>query len=473
MLRCNQWFLPVVVLLFAIFLLYSCRKNDKIDTDPGLSLSFSTDTVFFDTVFTTVGSVTQRLIVYNPNDQKVLVSSITLNGGQSSFYRMNVSGIAASVVSDIEIPGKDSIFVFIRLTVDPNSLNSPFVVTDSIAFMTNGNRQQVNLVAWGQNADFYRNASLEGNIVWDSLKAHVIYGFLRMDTGSTLTILPGTKVYFHMHAFLALSKEASLKVAGTLDHPVRMQGDRLDPYYKDLPGQWDGIYLEKGSRDHEFNHAYIKNGTVGIALDSVYSQAVPMLQIDNSVITNMTWAGIYAYASSILSTNCVIGNCGGALIDITYGGNYDFRQLTAANYWSASVRTSPSIYLSNFTYDSLGNKQTHDLTRAWFGNTVIYGTDTEEIILDAAPGSAFEYFFDHCLLRTSADISDAAHYSASFANEDPKFINPGLADFRPDSLSPVIDKGIQMGVTTDIRGMERGATPDLGAYEYVPETRRR
>ena len=459
----------ISLLIVTVFLVlsFSCRKKDQIDPNPAFTLSFSKDTVFFDTVFTTVGSVTQRLVVFNPNERKINISSITLEGGAASNYRINVDGIAELSVSDVEIPANDSIFVFVRITVDPNNQNTPFIVADSISFLTNGNLQRIRLVAYGQNANFYRNANLEGNIIWDSIKAHVIYGSLRIDTASSLTIMPGTKVYFHKDAYLAVSSQSTLSVLGTLDHPVRFQGDRLDPFYKDLPGQWSGIYLESGSRDHQINYAVIKNGFNGIVADSISSSTSPMLTMNNSIIQNMLSDGIFAYASSVTSTNCVIGNCGGAAVDIIYGGSYDFRQLTVGNFWVSSVRTSPSIYLSNYTYDTLGNKIGNGLVKAFFGNSIIYGADENEIQFDTVATVPFSFTFDHCLLKTKLNTGNPLRYIECLVNQDPLFIEVQKWNYQIDSLSPAIDKGIPMGVTWDILGVDRGATPDLGAYEYV------
>jgi len=444
----------------------ACNKKDKVDTNPSLTLNFSTDTVFFDTVFTTIGSVTQKLLVYNNNDNKVVVSSIRLAGGSQSFYKINIDGTPATSLSDVEIPGHDSIYIFIRLTIDPNNGNNPLVVADSILFMTNSNSQNVKLIAWGQDANFYKDKTLKGTIVWDSLKPHVIYGFVRVDTGASLTILPGTKVYLHKNAYLAVSHQATLKLAGFLDHPIRFQGDRLDAFYRDLPGQWNGIYLERGSSNNEINYAIIKNGSYGISIDSISSPADPTLKIDNTIIQNMTGTGLSAYASNVVSTNCVIGGCGSASIELTFGGSYDFRQLTIGNYWGGSVRLSASLYISNYVYDINGIKIPNPL-KAYFGNSIIYGNEDEEIMLDSLGGTQFNYTFDHGLLKTKTNISGLSRYIECIKNEDPVFVDVMNNNYAIDSISPAIKKGIPMLVPYDINGVERGQTPDLGAYQYV------
>jgi len=467
MIRISKILLLTISLVFLLTLILSCRKKDQIDTSPGLMLSFSTDTVFFDTVFPTVGSITQRLVVYNPNKNKVSIADVSLSGGQGSSFRLNINGEPVLTASDLEIAGNDSLYIFVKVTIDPNNQNIPFIVSDSIQFNTNGTLQNVKLVAWGKNAFFYREAKLGGSIIWDSLKAHVIYGSVRIDTNATLTIMPGTKVYFHKDAYMAVSFKSTLKIHGTLDHPVRFQGDRMDPFYKDLPGQWGGIYLESGSKDHEINYLYTKNGAYGFVVDSLGAQGTEMLRISNCIIQNMSSAGIYAFGSSIVSENCVIGDCGGPCLALNYGGSYDFRQITLGNYWSSSVRNLPSVYLSNYTYDTTGQKIFNPLLKAYFGNAILYGSNEEEIMLDSVPSVPFEYTFDHAILKTKLKTTNTARYIECQVNKDPRFVDILKMNYQIDSISPAINVGAPMGIPFDIRGVDRGSTPDLGAYEYV------
>ncbi len=446
--------------------LISCRKKDKIDSNPSLVLNFSTDTVFFDTVFSTVGSVNQRLLVFNNNNSKIQVSSIQLAGGSQSNYSLNIDGVAANSVSDVDIPANDSIYIFVKVTINPNNQNAPFIVSDSILFLTNGNHQNVKLVAWGQDAYFYKNIILKGNITWDSLKPRVIYGALRVDTASSLTLLPGVKMFFHGKSELDISYNATLNVYGNLDHPVTFQGDRLDPFYRDLPGQWNGIYLKRGSKTNYIDYAIIKNGNWGIYIDSSSASPPPVLKIDNTIIQNVAYGGIYAYSTSVVSTNCVVGNCGGSSLSMVKGGTYDFRQLTIGNYWNNSVRTAPSIYITNYTYNSKGIKVSNDLTHANIINSIIYGDQTEEMFTDSTSAAQFKFQFDHCLIKTEQKTTNLTHFSGCFVNQDPRFIDPLTFNYQIDSISPAIGKGIPTTVYSDIKGVMRGNPPDLGAYNH-------
>src|SRR5690554_31376 len=105
----------ILVMLSSMF--YSCRKDD-FTTDSGAILSFSTDTLLFDTVFTTMISTTKRIKVYNKNSDNLIISDIRLQNGANSQFRINVDGLSGNQHSDIEIRAGDSIYIFLEVTID-------------------------------------------------------------------------------------------------------------------------------------------------------------------------------------------------------------------------------------------------------------------------------------------------------------------------------------------------------------------
>ena len=140
--------------LLGMLLFQACRQENPISDDPTHKLAFSCDTVLFDTVFTSLGSSTHRLVIYNPYPQDLNISEVRLMGGDQSRFKCNLDGETGSVFHDKIIPATDSLYTFLNVTIDPDDSNTPFVVEDSLLFVTNGNRQVIKLVAWGQNAHY-------------------------------------------------------------------------------------------------------------------------------------------------------------------------------------------------------------------------------------------------------------------------------------------------------------------------------
>jgi hypothetical protein len=196
-----------------------------------------------------------------------------------------------------------------------------------------------------------------------------------------------------------------------------------------------------------------------------------MLIVKNTIIQNMIGNDIYAYATKIYSFNCVLGDCGRAALALDFGGNYEFDQLTIGNYWSSSVRLDSALYISNYSYNTSG-KVYNALTKATFGNIILYGAQDDELSLQGdASHVAFNFMFDHCLLKTHKNITDATHYNTCLVNKDPGFLNVLTYDYQIDSISPAIKQGSTFLVVPsqyDIKGNFRGSPPDLGAYQYVP-----
>ncbi|HZE85336.1 MAG TPA: hypothetical protein VE035_13570, partial [Puia sp.] len=104
--------LPLLILLFAAALILSCQKDSFI-TSKGAIVGFSSDTLFFDTVFTTAGSVTQSVKIFNGNDQKLRLSDLKLMGGNKSFFSINVDGYPGPEKKDLELEAGDSLYIFV------------------------------------------------------------------------------------------------------------------------------------------------------------------------------------------------------------------------------------------------------------------------------------------------------------------------------------------------------------------------
>jgi hypothetical protein len=172
--------------------------------------------------------------------------------------------------------------------------------------------------------------------------------------------------------------------------------------------------------------------------------------------------------------NNVVVNCGQYALALTWGGNYDIRQCTFANYWSESVRVTPSYVLNNFVTDNEGVVYPFDFN-AYFGNCILYGRNDEEMLYSFDDGAPHDYFMDHCILQTKLGYTDPAHYSGCLNKQDSIFLDYLNNDYSLDTLSPAIDAGIPdvllnspFDLNRDMLENRREADlPDLGAYEFV------
>ena len=475
------------LLLFIVFaaVLTACRRDRVFEGKA--TLAFSTDTVFFDTVFTTVGSITERLKVYNPYDKTLEINHIYVENGAGSNFKLNVDGVKGQEVRGIQIAPFDSIFVFVEVTVDPNGGNTPMILEEDLVFVTDQNTQQVKMVAWGQDVYFYPSISFgDGNgdglgDPWElpTDKPIVFYGYSLVDTGAVLTIPCGAQVHFHANSGLIVGHQASLQIIGCQEDPVVIQGDRLEDFFEEGAGQWGqlygGIYLTQTSIDNYINHAIIKNGTVGIIVDSNTNEN-PTLTIENTQILNMSYSGIIGQDARIVGNNLVVANCGHHAVALRYGGQYDFNHCTFANYWSGNPRSRSVLLVNN--YFEVGSKTYVRDLMAHFDNTIVYGNLDEEVNIDIDDSEAFDYFFDHCVLKRDTTADDPLYFSSIVLNPvspvvDGQQFDPLFQDvsegFNLSEVSKAKDAGKVTALMVDIEGNARDGSPDIGAYEYLPE----
>lgn len=488
--------------LAGIILFSSCRK-ERLYKENDAIVEFSTDTVFFDTVFTTIGSSTRRLMIRNPYNQTIEIDRVWIASGKTSVFRMNVDGIPSKDVSNVNIAPKDSAFVFVEVTIDPSNANLPFVVNDSIYVSVNGNLQKINLVAWGQNAYYYRpTQQVSGlpsfsylseygvsstTVTWKNDKPHVIYGYLMVDSLLTLKIEEGTQIHLHKNSGLWVYRGGNIEAVGKTDNPIVFQGDRLENYWEDNAGQWDRIWINGSDKDQIFDNVIFKNGFVGIQFEPFPFKEFPdrpagKLLIKNSIFQNFVGVGVLARNTKMKFENTVISNCGTNNLALLGGGDYEFIHCTFANYWTNGTRKDPLLVMTNYYEDLFGNEVYNKMDKAYFGNSIIYGSQEEEINFDFDEATGFDYFFDHCILRTETV------FDSSFVNNiyqpEPFLVVDGVTqnaffkdenEFNFDITEYSIARDLgSLSVTgtllKDIRENDRSdGKPDLGAYEFKPE----
>ncbi|UII22467.1 choice-of-anchor Q domain-containing protein [Fulvivirga ligni] len=466
-----RYLIPVLCLFIAI---YGCKpEEEKFTYDSDTALRFSTDTVFFDTVFTSVGSITQRFKVYNDNKNAVNIQDISLSKASSSAYTVYINGRANSKFTDTRLLGEDSLLVLVEVMINPDDQDLPFIVTDELVFNTNDNIQDVKLVSWGQDANFLRDSVLTCDAVWTADRPYVIYNSILVDSLCSLTIEPGTKIYSHNTSYIFV--KGSIKAEGEADNRISFTNDRLD--YENVPGQWGGIIFLPGSKDNKISYSDIRNAEVGIYLGTPDDDNIADLELDGCTIENIGGVaeipvsgglvlpgyGVLAITSDLTMYNTVVNNCAINAVGNYAGGNYIYDHCTFASYSFDFFREDPSVVFSDNLV--LGNDQllVSDLS-VDLSNTIIWGNLREEILLSNGGDANFTLAMSHNLIRTSNEDLNA---NDNIINEDPKFMNPGSNDYHLDTLSVAKDAGVNLGLTTDHDGNTRDNKPDIGAFERI------
>ena len=457
-------YISFAIVAFFLVFGYSCKK-ERLLQDRNAKLIFSTDTVLFDTVFTTIGSTTKAFKIYNKNRGKLLISEIYLAKGTSSMFRINVDGVPGTSFTDVELEAGDSIFVFAEVTVDPNNGTNPLVVEDSILFVTNGNRQRVILNAWGQDAYFHVKEIIGTHTTWLNDKPHVIYNYAAVDSSISLTIPAGTRIYSHANASLIVYK-GSLQVNGNPSSPVVFQGDRLEPYYDSLPGQWRGVYFFE-PQNSLIEYAVIRNAQVGIQVDTL--KAGQFVNMEQVKVENASFYNILTQGANVNAVNCLFGLAGLSSASIRIGGNISFDHCTFANYWRGGTRQTPAFFLTDYYVAANQTIQYRPFASANIKNSIIYGNNTNELVVDtlsrALTTIAPVFNFSYCLIATEENTDNGVFYANIKKNQLPQFLHTTEWNFKIGASSPAKDFSLSSSTGIDITGLARDGSPDAGCYE--------
>ncbi|MBJ05214.1 MAG: hypothetical protein CMP65_04880 [Flavobacteriales bacterium] len=528
------------LLLFAI-IIFSCKKeSDIIDSNINDFIKLSTDTIMFNNVFTTTVendvSPTRYFKIYNNNDFDITIDAIYLNMQNTSPYRLNVDGEPGHMIKNTLLRQKDSLYIFTNVISEPQ-VNNEFILEDEIIFSYNGAKLAVKLLATAQNAcyysgipdyqqdlinystncgagkidsipycesrffncedenfpdelkqEYFKYFSISQNTNWDNIKPHIIMGNLIIENGAILTINPGAKIHLHNNAWIIVDSLSTIIADGGKEEESRIwiQSHRSDNHsiidYDITPGQWGRIWMSPGSKGNLFNWTIIKNGKVGLHIDGVNEIDQlgnnPLLTISNSIIYNMSNIGILAQGSMVNAYNLLVFNCGTSLLNLNFGGKYDFRHCTFANFWPFSSRQTPNIFINNKYEDENGDIQGRDLKKAFFGNCIIEGNREREIIFDKLNSDEYDYNYEfkNCLIKLENEYWDEwKNYNSvnNILSTEKTFVDAEIFDFYLDTNSQALNNGSleiimsnnSLNCDLENRGRTSDSGPDIGCFE--------
>ena len=474
--------------LFALLSLVvaSCSEG-IVSEDPTLRLTFSHDSVCFDTVFTNMGSSTKRMMVYNPNKNAILIQQVRMQDGR--YFRINVDGENnMDNLRDITLRGGDSVFIFIRTDIDTQQSNAPVLIEDSILFEVNGHMQYVFLQAYGQDVEILSTDKVYDRLVLNNQKPYLIYDTLVVQ--GLLSIQKGATLYMHQGA--AIYAFGAVHATGTLEDPIVIRGDRTDRLFDSVPyrvasGQWDGLYLihQEGMPRpmHHLSYVDILSGSVGLYVISESANYRPSLLLENARIHNHSVYGLVLQNIDATVVNTEISNCASYCVYLA-GGKHRFVHNTIASYFGFPHTTInihhnmlpenvAAVYINN-----LSKKMAP--TDASFHNCIINGVRDNNLVVATPLPAYYPGTFIGNYLQSDSLSADYAHdnvYTSDsdtvvFRNTYYLYKEYRYYDFQLDSLSPargIADSVVALSYPYDRLGHRRKSKPDAGCYEFAEE----
>ena len=417
-------------------LLTACTDNDSFGTSTGNRLSFSEDTIHFDTLFSTVPSATQTFWVRNQSSDGIRILTARLERSNQSGYRVNVDGTYLDPVgSDFEVRKGDSILVFVEITSHENHAEQPLLVEDNLIFtLESGVEQRVNLRTYSWDAQKVADLVISRDTTIESSVPIIVSGQgIRVEKGATLT-LQNTEFYFHdgagIEAFGNVMAENCL-----------FRGDRLDRMFTYLPydrisGQWNGIQLMSKNGHNQFVDCEIRNAVDAIICDST------TLYLYNTVVHNTSGEGLAAHHSVVVADYCQFSNTFGDCLGL-YGCEATIQHSTLAQFYPYSANRGYALRFENTTLP-MTLLCTNTLVTG-YADDVVQGEIADTTVV-------FDYRFADCLLRTPK-VEDEERFERIIW-ETPKDTVQGKQhfrivdeenlyyDFTIDSISPAFQNGI-------------------------------
>ena len=438
-------------ILAMMLLLGACEGSDGFTMSQSDLLSFSIDTVRIDTVFSNLSSSTRSFWVFNHSGAGIRCSSIQLERGNQSGFRVNVDGAYLGPSSgyqsrDVEIRAGDSLRVYVELTASTQHAASPQKLEDYLIFhLESGALQKICLSGWAWDAMVKRDVVIAADTLISSSTPIVIQRGITVLRGTTLTI-----------------------ASGTAARPVVLRGERMDRMFDNLPydrvpGQWRGIRFGPDSYGNVLRYTDLHGAFDGIVADSS-SLDSEKLHIFASTIHNCQGVGVQLNHCKAKIDNTLISNTLNACVEVK-GGDVALNGCTLAQFYPFDARRGAAI------------RFVAPLQNLLCQNSLITGY-ADDVMLGES-GDLFNYRFEDCIIRTpKITTNDSVKFFAVLFEDPRDTLTTGkkhfkrfdtenyIYDFQLHAGSPAIEKAnVATSLPTDRNGRVRHGKPDIGAFE--------
>jgi hypothetical protein len=183
------------------------------------------------------------------------------------------------------------------------------------------------------------SGTLSGNTVWDNTAEHRITGNLTIPAGSTLTIMPGTRVML------------GDKVNVFVDGAIATQGTAADPvaFNAISPAQpWGGIEVRGAAATGDFAYTFITQGGADTTRNYGHSNSQPVLKADGSTVTcgncyiiNNTGKALGSRSNARLTFDS------GVISNNDTGGQLDNTVVTITNTWIKDMPNDNATFVDD------------------------------------------------------------------------------------------------------------------------------
>lgn len=441
--------------IIIVFIVLSCNKTD-LTTGVSGGVKFSVDSLKFDTLLAGLPSSVHTVKIFNTGNENIVFDKVELGGGAHSDFSINLHGRAGSSFNNIQLPAKDSIYLFVTVTpVNPGS-DDFFLIRDSISFSYKNLTQKLQLEAYAEPVTVYKDVTIHNNLTLETGKSYFIHGTFTVAENVKLDIPEGVKIYVYPNSPIEI--KGILNINGSAEKPVLFTTYRKD-YLK--PGSWEGIKLSANNQLHSIKYTRIEYAKNAIVLESPHADNT-QLDIEGTVIRFSLSSALRLKNINLSLNNSEITN-NNINISIEGGGKYHLNHVTAATYSTMhTIHQNAGIFITD-TGSSETNPAKIDIL-----NSIIWGDLSDEIRFEKEYAhSSVNIRYSICktsLQKDNLNILESQTTDPLFAEID---ISKKIFNFKLSSGSPAINRGLFLSSDRDITGALRtDGKPDLGCYEF-------